>query len=150
VAKTLAEIGTPFAEAAGAKPLAAAPAISADNARSRDAKSVSGVVTLAPNLQAGVRPDDTVFVFARAVNGARAPLAVQRARVSELPLRFRLDDSMAMSPEHKLSGAAELRIEARVSRSGDATPSAGDLVASAALVKPGATQVALEIDAVRR
>lgn len=140
--KTLAEIGAPVA----AETRATAP----DAPTSADDKSVSGIVTLAPKLQAGVRPDDTLFVFARPVDGRRAPLAVQRARAADLPLRFRLDDSMAMNPDHKLSGATEVRIEARLSRSGDAMPVAGDLLAAGAVVKPGARQLALEIDAVRR
>ena len=65
-----------------------------------------------------------MFVFARAADGSRMPLAVQRARVADLPLQYRLDDSLAISPQARLSQAAEVRIEARVSRSGNATPGA--------------------------
>ena len=113
------------------------------------ATSVSGTVTLAPKLLDAVRPGDTVFVFARAVDGSRMPLAVQRARVADLPLKFRLDDSMAMSPQSRISDAAAMRIEARVSRSGNAAPESGDLHGSSAPVKPGATGVDLQIDQVR-
>ena len=104
---------------------------------------------LSPDLQAKVLPTDTVFVFARAVDGSRQPLAVQRAKVSDLPLRFRLDDSSAMSPQTKLSGAAQVRVEARVSRSGSATPSAGDPIGTSEPVTPGDARVALTIDRVR-
>lgn len=112
-------------------------------------KAVSGTVSLSPGLAGQARPTDTVFVFARATDGSRAPLAVQRARVSDLPLAFRLDDSMAMSPQHKLSEAKEFRIEARISRSGNATPAAGDLIGASAPVGPGADRVVLTIDTVR-
>jgi cytochrome c-type biogenesis protein CcmH len=130
LAKTLAEIGSPIARTGG--------------------KAVSGVVSLSAELRAQVQPTDTVFVFARATDGSRVPLAVQRARVSELPLRFRLDDSMAMSPDNKLSGAKQVRIEARVSRNGDATPATGDLIGEGTPVVPGDERVALTIDRVRR
>ena len=110
---------------------------------------ISGQLRIAPELQGRARSSDTVFVFARATDGTRAPLAVQRARVSDLPLQFRLDDSMAMSAQHKLSDAKEVRIEARVSRQGDATPAAGDLIGLSEPVRPGTQRVALTIDRVR-
>jgi cytochrome c-type biogenesis protein CcmH len=134
--KTLAEIGAP----------AAAPTV---NAAAAGDRSVSGVVSLTPELQGGVRPTDTVFVFARATDGSRVPLAVQRARVADLPLRFRLDDTMAMNPQSKLSDAKAVRIEARVSRQGSATPAAGDLIGASDPVVPGSESVALMIDRVR-
>lgn len=111
--------------------------------------SVSGRVSLASALRDKVQPGDTVFVFARATQGPRMPLAVQRAHVSDLPLDFKLDDSMAMSPALKLSSFAELRVEARVSRSGSATPAAGDLIGTGPVVKPGASQIAVQIDQLR-
>lgn len=111
--------------------------------------SVSGRVSLAPALAGKVQPGDTVFIFARNPQGSRLPLAVQRTQVSALPFSFKLDDSMAMSPEAKLSGASEVRIEARVSRSGNATPQAGDLIGASATVKPGADKVEVLIDQVR-
>lgn len=145
--KTLAEIGAPAVAIAAAAPIAKA--ATTDAAAAPAARSVSGVVSLSPKLQGEVRPTDTVFVFARAADGSRMPLAVQRARVADLPLQFKLDDSMAMSPQHKLSNVAEVRIEARVSRSGDATPAAGDLIAVGEIVKTGSNRVALLIDRVR-
>ena len=111
--------------------------------------SVRGRVSLAPELAARTRPTDTVFVFARAADGPRMPLAIQRARVSDLPLTFALDDSMAVDPRFKLSGTPQLRIEARVSRSGDATPAPGDLIGSSEPIRLGAADVSLRIDRVR-
>ena len=100
--------------------------------------SIRGQVSLAPALAAKALPTDTVFVFARAVEGPRMPLAVQRAKVSDLPLDFKLDDSLAVSPDFKISGFTEVRIEARISRSGSATPGPGDLIGTGPVVKPGA------------
>jgi cytochrome c-type biogenesis protein CcmH len=155
VTGVLAEIGFPVtgatarAEAApsGAGPVrAAGPATpSADSGGA----AVAGIVSLAPALQGNVKPDDTVFVFARPTDGSRMPLAVQRARVADLPLRFRLDDTMAMSPQARISGAKQVRIEALVSRSGTANASPGDLTGASEPVAPGNLQVALTIDRVR-
>lgn len=122
------------------KPRAAAPA--------NGATAVGGRVDLAPALKAKASPDDLVYIFARAAQGPRMPLAVLRARVADLPMDFKLDDSMAMSPDFKLSSAAELRIEARVSKSGDAIAKPGDLSGDISPVKPGATGLKLVIDKV--
>jgi len=109
---------------------------------------VTGRVDLAPALKAKAAPDDIVYIFARATQGPRMPLAVVRARVADLPMDFKLDDSMAMSPELKLSSAAELRIEARVSKTGDAIAKPGDLTGEIAPVKAGASGLKLSIDRV--
>lgn len=84
-------------------------------------------VALHPDLRDRVGPEDTVFIFARAVQGPRAPLAVVRKQVRDLPLTVRLDDSKAMSANFRLSLFAEVIVEARISRSGDALPRSGDL-----------------------
>jgi cytochrome c-type biogenesis protein CcmH len=89
-----------------------------------------------------------VYIFARPANGPRMPLAVLRVKVSDLPKDFSLDDSMAMSPDLKISSASELRIEARVSRSGDAISKPGDLSGEISPVKPGAQKLQLVIDKV--
>lgn len=145
--KTLAEIRDPNANARpGAGPATTAGATPPPAAAGA---FVSGSVSLAPDLAAKTLPDDTVFVFARAVNGPRLPLAVQRARVADLPLKFKLDDSMAVSPQFKLSSATQVRIEARVSRNGDASPAQGDLIGASGLTALGATNVSFQIDQVR-
>lgn len=108
--------------------------------------TVSGRVTLAPALAGKASPDDVVFIFARAAEGPRMPLAVVRTRVADLPQDFTLDDSMALSPEFKLSSAGTLRIEARVSKSGDATARPGDLRGESGPVQPGASKLGIVID----
>jgi cytochrome c-type biogenesis protein CcmH len=107
---------------------------------------VAGKVDLSPGLKGKVAPTDTVFVFARAAQGPRMPLAIIRRQVKDLPFEFALDDSMAMAPEMKLSSFPDVVVGARVSRSGNATPQSGDLEGLSKPVKVGATGVAVVID----
>jgi len=115
-------------------------------APSQGGSRVSGVVTLAPELAGKVAPGDTVFIFARAAEGPRMPLAILRKRASDLPAEFTLDDSMAMSPQMKLSAFPRVVIGARVSKTANAAPSPGDLQGLSAPVKVGAKGVAVTID----
>jgi cytochrome c-type biogenesis protein CcmH len=103
--------------------------------------SISGEVTLAPELMRQAKPDETVFIFARAVDGPPLPLAVIRTTVKELPLRFTLDDSMSMAPTARLSMHRQVVVSARVSRSGQAMPQPGDLIGTVQPVAVGATGV---------
>ena len=114
-----------------------------------NATSVSGTVTITPALARRASPDDTLFVFARLPEGGGPPLAVVRAIVRELPLKFSLDDSMAMGPENKLSGAARVVITARITKSGGVVPQPGDLEGASKPVTPGASGVAVLIDKTR-
>ena len=121
----------------GRPPAAGAPAAQAN---------VAGTVRLAGELAKKAAPTDTVFIFARAAGGAGAPLAVMRRQVRDLPLEFSLDDTMAMAPNRKLSGAAEVVVGARISRSGNAIAQSGDLQGWSPPVKVGAVGVAVVID----
>lgn len=107
--------------------------------------TVSGAVNIDPAIRQRVGPDDVVFVFARAANGPRMPLAILRKRVSDLPFRFSLDDSMAMAPNLKLSQFDKVEIGARVSKSGDALARSGDFEGWSEQVTPGAGNINLVI-----
>jgi cytochrome c-type biogenesis protein CcmH len=109
------------------------------------AASVRGRVTLAPALAAKAEPGDTVFIFARAEQGPRMPLALLRRQVKDLPLDFTLDDSNAMMPQLSLSKFGRVVIGARISKSGDAAPHPGDLRGESGPVAVGASGVSLEI-----
>jgi cytochrome c-type biogenesis protein CcmH len=108
---------------------------------------ITGTVTLSPGLAKQAAPDDTVFIYARAAQGPKFPLAIVRKQVKDLPYSYSLDDSMAMSPEMKMSKFADIVVAARVSKSGNAMPQSGDLEGSSPPVKLGASGVAVVIDA---
>lgn len=75
-----------------------------------------------------VSVNDTVFIFAKAVNGPPPmPLAVVRKQVKDLPLEVVLDDSMAMIPSMTLSSFDKVKITARVSKTGKPLLQKGDL-----------------------
>ncbi|ANG61776.1 c-type cytochrome biogenesis protein CcmI [Marinobacterium aestuarii] len=85
-------------------------------------------VRLAEGLGATLEPDQAVFIFARPVGG-RMPLAAVKLKVSDLPLEVVLDDTLAMTPQARLSGVDEVEVGARISLTGTPEPKAGDLFA---------------------
>jgi cytochrome c-type biogenesis protein CcmH len=113
------------------------------------AAGVSGTVSIAPALLARVQPGDTLFIFARAAQGPRMPLAILRLPAGNWPASFQLDDSLAMSPELKLSGFDQVVVQARVSRSGQALPQTGDLIGQTSALKPGTRGIELRLDQVQ-
>ena len=107
--------------------------------------TISGQARLTAALKSQAAPEDTLFIFARAVAGPKMPLAMLRVKVKDLPVTFKLDDSMAMSPQMKLSNFPEVVIVARVSKSGTAITQAGDLEGVSLPVKLGTRDVQIEI-----
>jgi cytochrome c-type biogenesis protein CcmH len=85
-------------------------------------------VSLAPELIKSAAATDTVFVYAQAISGPKMPLAIIRKLVSDLPITVSLNDTMAMMPSMKLSNFPEVKLLARVSKSGNAMSQAGDLI----------------------
>lgn len=117
----------------------------ADAAPAVKAKSIKIHVELAAALQGKVRPNDSVFIFARAINGPAAPLAVKRITVADLPADVELSDSDAMMPQLNLSNFAQVQLVARVSRAGQ--PTTGEWVGrSQPLASDSGVQQALTID----
>ena len=109
---------------------------------------VSGEVQVTAVLAKRIRPGDTLFVFARAIDGPRMPLAIVRASAGGLPFTFTLDDSSAMAPQFRISGFKQVIVGARISPSGDATPRSGDLMGQIGPVDVGAGKLVLMIDSV--
>lgn len=129
----------------------AAPAApTASPATAQAGASVQARISLAPALAAQAAPEDTVFIFARALQGSKAPLAILRRQVKDLPIEVTLDDSTAMSPALRLSSQTQVVVGARVSKSGNAMPQPGDLQGLSPTVAVGARGVQLVIAEVLR
>ena len=110
------------------------------------AAAISGTVSLAPGLAGKGAPTDTLFVFAREMNGPPMPVSIVRATKQDLPFTFRLDDSTSPMPSRKLSGAGTVVIVARLSKSGQAMPQSGDLEGTSQPVKSGVDGITVVID----
>lgn len=81
---------------------------------------IHGRVSLAAAVSDQVEPTDTVFVFAKAVNGSSMPVAALRQSAGDLPFDFVLNDRLSMVDIAKLSNFETVVVGARISRSGNA------------------------------
>jgi cytochrome c-type biogenesis protein CcmH len=146
--------GAPMAQApdAAAAPTAPAPPAPASpkgaSAAAGNAR-ITGEVALSPELAARVAAGDTVFIFARAAQGPRLPLAIAKQAAGTWPLRFTLDDSMSMAPNMNLSAFGRVVVGARVSKSGNATPQSGDLFGQSEPVANSAQGLKITINQVQ-
>lgn len=129
--------------AAGSPPAATAAAPTA-----KGPGSVEGTVSVADQVKASLPAGATLYIYARPADGSRMPLAIKREAAGSFPLRFKLDDSMAMSPEARLSLQGEVLLVARISRTGNAMPQPGDLTGTLGPVKVGARDLKLVINEV--
>ena len=108
--------------------------------------SIAGRVSVADTIKDKLSPEDTVFVYARAASGPRMPLAIVKKQVKDLPFDFKLDDSMAMMPQMKLSSFDKVVVSARISKSGNAMTQSGDYISNQPEISfPADTPITLEI-----
>ena len=135
-------------ELAGGKPVMVKAVDEATSSRlpGGQVAGISGSVSLAPSLAAKGASMDTLFVFARELNGPPIPVSIVRATKQDLPFTFRLDDSTSPMPSRKLSAAGTVVIVARLSKSGQAMPQSGDLEGMSHPVKPGVDRITVVID----
>jgi cytochrome c-type biogenesis protein CcmH len=104
-------------------------------------------VALAPEKAGLVKPGDTLFVYAKAASGPPMPIAIRKLLASDLPTTVVLTDGMGMTPAMNLSQFPQVVVVARVSRTGNAVPQAGDLQAvSPTLVLASTKTVNLSIN----
>lgn len=87
---------------------------------------LSLVVDISPQLKSKAKPEDAVFVYAKAMQGPPMPLAVKKLTLADLPVALTLSDADAMMPTMKLSSFRQVVVGARVSTSGNPVAQAGD------------------------
>lgn len=97
-------------------------------------------VSIDPAFQNQVSPGDTLFIFAKAVNGPPMPLAAVKQTVASLPLSVTLNDAMAMMPQMKISSFEQVTISAVISKSGQPGARSGDLFVEVSPVSVGTAE----------
>ena len=111
------------------------------------AVSISVQVSLKDDLKTRVNPGDTVFVYAKALTGRPMPLAIVRKQVADLPMSVTLNDAMAMMPAMKLSNFKQVKVMARISKSGTAMQQKGDFIGAVELQElAGKTSIVIVIN----
>lgn len=133
-----------------ARPSAPAPAAGpTDNGAAAAAgATVEGSVAIADAVKGSIAPGSVLFIYARPADGSRMPLAILREDAGKLPVRFKLDDSLAMTPQARLSLHSDVMLVARISKTGDATPKPGDITGTLGPVKVGARDLKLVLNEV--
>ena len=116
---------------------------------SNPAQTLSGKVSISPGLQGQLSPSDVVFIYAKAIDGPRLPLAIIKSTAGQLPISFTLSDEQSMSPQFKLSQFNEVSLTARVSKTGNAIPEKGDLIGVIPKLKLGEKNIQLVIQNVQ-
>ena len=106
---------------------------------------IQGEVRLSPALQSQLIPGVSLFVYALAEEGARRPVAIWRTQPTSWPVRFELNDSMGMGAPPNLSSLSQVRLVARISKTGTAQRQADDLQVELEAVKTGVQGVVLNI-----
>lgn len=89
---------------------------------------ITARISLADELSSKVGPDESLFIYARALQGPKMPLAAVRLKVRDLPATVQLSDSQAMVPGMNLSRFKQVVVGARISKSGNAIAASGDLM----------------------
>lgn len=88
---------------------------------------VSVNVSISDTLKQKYSPEQTIFIYAIALEGPRMPLAAVKLTASQLPMSIRLDDSRAMTPNAKISQHSNVRLFAVISKAGTPGIKPGDL-----------------------
>lgn len=105
-------------------------------------------VSLSEELEQRTSPDQTVFVYARALQGPAMPLAAVKLKVADLPAEVVLNDRMAMTPQARLSQFDQVQVIARISHNQSVSAGSGDLQGESDPINPlkAATNVHILID----
>ncbi|WP_415776471.1 c-type cytochrome biogenesis protein CcmI [Shewanella oncorhynchi] len=103
------------------------------------AKSVNVTISISAELAAKASQEDTIFIFARATEGPKVPLAATKVSAKSFPITVTLDDSSGMGGDVKLSDAANVEVIAVLSKQGNIKPQTGDIQGKISKVAVGDT-----------
>jgi cytochrome c-type biogenesis protein CcmH len=106
---------------------------------------IQGEVRVSSDVQSQIGPGATLFVYALAEDGSRRPVAIWRGTPAAWPVRFGLSDSMGMGAPPLLSSLPQVRLVARISKTGSAQKQEGDFQVELSGVKTGVQGVVLQI-----
>ena len=140
-----AEMMAEMAAAPGATAAAGAGMVSAVIPAGDTKPLIQGEVRVSPEVQSQIAAGSTLFVYAMAEEGSRRPVAIWRGTPTSWPVRFALSDSMGMGAPPVLSSLAQVRLVARISKTGSAQKQEGDLQVELPGVKTGVQGVVLQI-----
>lgn len=115
------------------------------------AASIKGTVDIAPSFKDRVKPTDTVFIYARPVEGSKMPVAFLKVQASELPYTFDLQDNMMMATgKRHLSEEKTVIVGARLSPTGNFMSQPGDIEGELATpVNVGSDNVKITLDTLK-
>ena len=98
--------------------------------------SIRGSVRLHDEASKLVGTGETVYITAKSVNGSPMPLAVMRRSADDLPFDFTLDNSNSMVAGPALQIGQKVIVSAKISKTGDALLTAGELIAVTEPIDP--------------
>jgi cytochrome c-type biogenesis protein CcmH len=111
-----------------------------------DTAEVQLAVTLSIDKNIQYTADQLVFVAAVEADGPPMPIAARKLVASQLPTEILLSDNDALMEGRNLSTAGKIRVIARLSSSGTATPQAGDWQAISDIVEIAEKPIKLQLN----
>ncbi len=136
-------------EKSGLEPLEDASQISQQD--ENDQRKIEVVVKLNESINENASSGDTLFIYARAVQGPKMPLSLARLAVASLPVKVTLSKEMAMMPSMDIDTFEKVEVVARISKSGQAITQKGDLISAPVVVdfsESNSTSVSLDINSI--
>ena len=113
-------------------------------------EGISVQVNLDPGINSQLPGSATLYIFAHPPEGAGMPLAVQRINQPRFPLQSAIADANLLRPGNSLADFEQLKISARLSLSGNASPASGDIETEPVVHQQGdVTVIALLLDSIR-
>lgn len=98
-------------------------------------RKVSIKIDVLPALKKQIGANDILFVYALEANGSKIPLAVVRQKIGGWPATIMLDSNQNMLPGRSLDNAEKIIIRARISKTGNAISSKGDLIGESEVIE---------------